>query len=200
MVTHIRIRQAAAAIEANFTKADIERGILKFAKDFLRNNQALVKKEGVGDKEWKLLQVKYPNKDQLSTLAGLPFASEVLFKTFRDSLPQKVREVLRALVWRESLSSKIIKQDLGFEVYDTTTKVWSSSYSEKKFALKSEFEFFKNKGNENGYSSRHEPLFNLSLGIQLQRIIRQYYPRPRYADFIFVDEISETDYFFFSFK
>jgi hypothetical protein len=196
MVTSTNIREAATAIDAGYTMAQMNKGIAKYVRHFLNANHDLLIKEGVGASEFNIMRIPNPKKWQLATITGIPFASETLFKAFRNTLPQQVREIMRALIWRESLTNHTIKKDLGFDIYNIKEKVWSAHYTKKTYSLKPEFEFFLNKGNENAYYSGEEPLFNLSIGASLQRIIRQYYPRPRYADLHFVDKIEETDYLF----
>ena len=185
------------ALEAVFTKEELDKGIFRLVKIFYVKTSHL-KLEGVDQK--RILEIlttkKTFSKPEMITIAFSVFGDEKIYKTFVESLSPILAKAVEKLVWIESMTdiqlSDYLKESILIEPAVAKSYTYGISYLNPDF-------FFFTVENSNSYSSFNPPLYNLSIHAELKQILANYYPKPKHFDFLPIEKIPETRYSFNAF-
>ena len=185
------------ALEAVFTKEELDKGIFRLVKIFYVKTSQL-KLEGVDQK--RILEIlttkKTFSKPEMVTIAFSVFGDEKIYKTFVESLSPILAKAVEKLVWIESMTdiqlSDYLKESILIEPAVAKSYTYGISYLNPDF-------FFFTVENSNSYSSFNPPLYNLSIHAELKQILANYYPKPKHFDFLPIEKIPETRYSFNAF-
>ncbi len=186
MINRNTENRVQAIIGRYYSLAELERGIGKYVKQFMKTHRELCEEEGVRHTFIDLGKKKL-NKTKMEMLCAIPFASNKLFQAFRDTLPPEVGVVLDELVWIERLTNDEIEKEFEVTIYDTETFVYANGRKNYNYKLKPEFHFFKWRGSTYYYSPNQKPDFTLYLPAEMREILSDYYEKPEEAHFNPVD-------------
>ncbi len=187
-------RRFAKALDEGYNKTNLQSAFYTITTTFISKELDLCTKEGFALHELKLPSSSI-KKGELAAFVSIPFASQTLFQRFKTYLKPDVITVLDELVWMDSLSATSIEKNLEIEVYDTKINSYGRGYSSSSFALKPEFEIFKDI-NASYSSFSREPLFVLQLPLDFRKLLVEYYDKPQGAEFEAIETIDATDFIF----
>lgn len=184
-----QIRQLLAR---NYTMRELERGMGKYAKQFVKKHRDICEEEGVYVSQLDLAYEKKLNKMKLELLTSIPLSGKTIFQAFRDFLPEEIGVILDELVWVDRLSHQDTEELFEITIYTSEETSYSSGYKSMRHTLKPEFEFFDWSGGS--YYSNAKAKFVIYLQADLRKILSSFYDRPKEADFHPIAEPEQTQH------
>lgn len=178
----------------NYTMRELERGMGKYAKQFVKEHRKICEEEGVYESQIHLAQHKKLDKLKLELVTSIPFSGKKLFHAFRDFLPEQIRVILDELVWVDRLSHKDTEELFGITLYTEEDVTYASGYKNVRHVIKPEFEFFDWSGGS--YYGSEKARFVVYLIADFREILVKFYDKPKEADFQPIAEPEQTQHIY----
>ncbi len=135
-------------------------------------------------------------KEEYCNLVSKVFKNKTIYEGFLNSLDQNVKKVWDFMVWKEELSDEDILIETGISI---TTNIEKISFNKKIYIEKDlckEFLIFaiESESNYSYASNSYLKTFTVELPIELRRVLKGFYDKPLYYNFIPLAEVPKTTY------
>jgi len=135
-------------------------------------------------------------KEEYCNLVSKVFKNKTIYEGFLNSLDQNVKKVWDFMVWKEELSDEDILIETGISI---TTNIEKISFNKKIYIEKDLFKEFlifaiESESNYSYASNSYLKTFTVELPIELRRVLKGFYDKPLYYNFIPLAEVPKTTY------
>jgi len=161
-------------------------------------NMALMLENDFSETDYVNLKTNYAKitKVEYCSLVSKVFKNKTIYEDFLKSLDQNVKKVWDFMVWKEELSDEDILIETGISI---TTNIEKSSFNKKIYIekdLSKEFLIFaiESESNYSYASNSYLKTFTVELPIELRRVLKGFYDKPLYYNFIPLAEVPKTTY------
>ena len=178
---------ARYAIEGNYTKDTIDRGLFPLVKAFyLKDTDPDWQNPETVENTESLLRKKAFTKSEMVKIAYSVFNEEEIYFAFLKTLPPIVPKVIERLVWRDYMTFKEVEAFIAKIAPNN-----SGTEPQARMMLPQELNMFTLHTPSYGsnYSTR-----DFALPKEMKQLILKYYTQPQFVDFIPLPEIPETTY------
>ena len=175
------------AIEGNYTKDTIDRGLFPLVKAFyLKDTDPDWQNPETVENTNMLLRKKAFTKSEMVNIAYSIFNDEEIYFAFLKTLPPIVPTIIERLVWRDYMTHKEVETFIA-----KTAPNNSSSEQTGKINIPQELVMFTTHtpGYGNNYTQR-----DFALPKEMKQLLLKFYTQPQFVDFIPLQEIPHTTY------
>ncbi len=190
-----KVLEIAAILDESYTKNHLEQGMKKYAQKFFTKSRSLLLKEGMEDNFLELIQKRKNNKNNLANLCALPFASKTTFEAYKKILPREIVVILEVLIREGLIEDKAIEERFGLNIASDEKNTFYH-YNQEYLGVKPAYRFFTVVPIKENNWSYHIFGYALALVVPLRKVLSEYYPRPKEADFIPLREAPPAEYIF----
>jgi hypothetical protein len=181
-----------------YKRENFMQGFRKPLLNMFAANMALMLENDFSEADYVNLKTNYAKttKVEYCNLVSKVFKNKTIYEGFLNSLDQDVKKVWDFMVWKEELSDEDILIETGISI---TTNIEKSSYNKKKYFEKDlckEFLIFaiESESNYSYASNSYLKTFTVELPIELRRVLKGFYDKPLYYNFIPLAEVPKTTY------
>lgn len=194
-LTKHKLELVAAAIDAGYNRDFLLRHFWPPVRSFIRQQYNLLHQTGVRtDLLDAGLANNSPTKATLINICAIPFSSKIAYDEYMKSLSEDVRTLWHALIWVDSMTQVEIERKLGFKIYSIEEKSYYRNGPVVKNLTKMDrFNLFVDASQEH-FMWRSD--FNLSLPIELRKLLVEYYEKPADALLTGVAEPQATKHLY----
>ncbi|CAH0995408.1 hypothetical protein EMA8858_01529 [Emticicia aquatica] len=192
------IALAKALDKGTFKRESFMQGYRKIMLAMYASNAEFMHKNGFTENEMIDLKSNYNKitKSEYAHLVAKIFKNKEIYGFFLSFLAEDVKTVFEALVWKNTVSDEDILKELGIKVINDIEK---KTYNNKTYfeqELKKEFLLLaiETETKYNYLSNSYLKTFLLELPIELRLVLKEYYDKPLYYNFVPLIEEPQTNF------
>ncbi|WP_435355539.1 hypothetical protein [Emticicia sp. SJ17W-69] len=198
----VEINQLAKELDNGSFKREHLQAYRKTILAMYASNTPLMIQNGFDEVEIAELKTNYNKIAKLDYchIVSKLFRNKEIYQFFLATLESDVKKVFDTMVWQETLSDDEILKETGVEIFIQTEKKTynNKSFFEKDF--KKDFTIFcyETQSEYNYLSNSYNKNFFIEIPIELRKVLKEYYEKPLYYDFIPLKETPKTDFIAYS--
>lgn len=160
-------------------------------------NTALMLDNGFSEEDFVNLKTNYAKttKVEYCNVVAKVFKNKTIYEHFLNCLDYDVRKVWEFLVWKDEVSDEEILSETDISIFIRMEKSnFSKKYIEKD--LRKEFMTFAidTESNYSYTSNSYQRTFSAELPIEIRRVVKEFYDKPLFYNFIPLTEVPKTTY------
>ena len=181
-----------------YKRENFMQGFRKPLLNMFAANMTLMLENDFSEADYVNLKTNYAKttKEEYCNLVSKVFKNKTIYEGFLNSLDQNVKKVWDFMVWKEELSDEDILIETGISI---TTNIEKISFNKKIYIEKDLFKEFlifaiESESNYSYASNSYLKTFTVELPIELRRVLKGFYDKPLYYNFIPLAEVPKTTY------